>query len=101
MMAELADKVTVNCQSSIRIDGTKVIYFDPFGITEESHDADVILITHEHYDHFQPESIAKIRKESTVLVAPLSMQGKALRSEERRVGKECMIQCRSRWSPYH
>ena len=24
-----------------------------------------------------------------------------LRSEERRVGKECTIQCRSRWSPYH
>ena len=21
--------------------------------------------------------------------------------EERRVGKECMVQCRSRWSPYH
>ena len=25
----------------------------------------------------------------------------ALRSEERRVGKECRIRCRSRWSPYH
>ena len=25
----------------------------------------------------------------------------ANRSEERRVGKECMVQCRSRWSPYH
>ena len=25
----------------------------------------------------------------------------AVRSEERRVGKECMVQCRSRWSPYH
>ena len=25
----------------------------------------------------------------------------ALRSEERRVGKECWITCRSRWSPYH
>ena len=24
-----------------------------------------------------------------------------IRSEERRVGKECTIQCRSRWSPYH
>ena len=24
-----------------------------------------------------------------------------LRSEERRVGKECTEQCRSRWSPYH
>src|SRR3546814_13552117 len=25
----------------------------------------------------------------------------AIRSEERRVGKECVSQCRSRWSPYH
>ena len=25
----------------------------------------------------------------------------ASRSEERRVGKECRIGCRSRWSPYH
>ena len=24
-----------------------------------------------------------------------------VRSEERRVGKECAITCRSRWSPYH
>ena len=27
--------------------------------------------------------------------------GQGERSEERRVGKECMVQCRSRWSPYH
>ena len=27
--------------------------------------------------------------------------GLLARSEERRVGKECTIQCRSRWSPYH
>ena len=25
----------------------------------------------------------------------------AMRSEERRVGKECLRLCRSRWSPYH
>ena len=25
----------------------------------------------------------------------------SFRSEERRVGKECRIGCRSRWSPYH
>jgi dihydroorotase len=29
------------------------------------------------------------------------LQGEALRSEERRVGKECRRLCRSRWSPYH
>src|SRR3546814_14294191 len=27
--------------------------------------------------------------------------GRLLRSEERRVGKECVSTCRSRWSPYH
>src|SRR6187200_1270669 len=27
--------------------------------------------------------------------------GPGRRSEERRVGKECLTQCRSRWSPYH
>src|SRR3546814_1429533 len=27
--------------------------------------------------------------------------GNACRSEERRVGKECVSTCRSRWSPYH
>ena len=27
--------------------------------------------------------------------------GRSPRSEERRVGKECRIGCRSRWSPYH
>src|SRR3546814_4401255 len=32
--------------------------------------------------------------------AEADLQG-ALRSEERRVGKECVSKCRSRWSPYH
>src|SRR3546814_12493428 len=27
--------------------------------------------------------------------------GRGARSEERRVGKECVSTCRSRWSPYH
>src|SRR3546814_15362266 len=30
-----------------------------------------------------------------------SLLGKRERSEERRVGKECVSTCRSRWSPYH
>src|SRR3546814_4256893 len=31
----------------------------------------------------------------------ISRQDQAVRSEERRVGKECVSTCRSRWSPYH
>src|SRR3546814_16047456 len=33
--------------------------------------------------------------------AILAMMHDQLRSEERRVGKECVSTCRSRWSPYH
>src|SRR3546814_12057302 len=33
---------------------------------------------------------------------PLQVHGRySRRSEERRVGKECVSTCRSRWSPYH
>ena len=33
--------------------------------------------------------------------AAIGASGGAMRSEERRVGKECSLLCRSRWSPYH
>src|SRR3546814_1076417 len=33
--------------------------------------------------------------------AATSTQRRLLRSEERRVGKECVSTCSSRWSPYH
>src|SRR3546814_11125056 len=35
------------------------------------------------------------------LFAPLRKVWPVNRSEERRVGKECVSTCRSRWSPYH
>src|SRR3546814_16982299 len=35
------------------------------------------------------------------LQPPAWMEGGEWRSEERRVGKECVSTCRSRWSPYH
>lgn len=72
------NNITVNTQSSIRIEGSKVLYFDPYLIPTAAHDADLIFITHEHYDHFEPESIAKLKKEETLLVAPESMKKKAL-----------------------
>ena len=54
-------KVQVLCHSSIRIETNhKIIYCDPFKIRRDSHDADIILITHSHYDHFSEEDILKI-----------------------------------------
>ena len=84
------DNITVNTQSSIRIAGSKKLYFDPFQIADASHDADIIFITHEHYDHFEPESIAKIKKEDTFLIAPESMKKKVL-SESGVASDKCVF----------
>lgn len=70
----MIDKIDVFTHSSIRIrTDSATIYADPFHITEVSHDADFILVTHQHYDHFSPEDIRKVLKDSTVLVVPKSM----------------------------
>ncbi len=82
--------ITVNTQSSIRIEGTDILYFDPFKVEKADHDADIIFITHEHYDHFEPESIAKLKKENTLLVAPESMKKKAL-SESGLSSEQCIF----------
>lgn len=53
---------------TFRIQGEKVIYTDPFKIRKTDR-ADIILITHEHYDHCSPEDIAKLQGPDTVIVA--------------------------------
>ncbi|MCX7957808.1 MAG: MBL fold metallo-hydrolase [Deltaproteobacteria bacterium] len=54
---------------SFRFDGEKIIYTDPFKLRNTDIKADIILITHEHFDHCSPEDIAKIQKENTVIIA--------------------------------
>lgn len=71
--------ITVNKQSSIRIQGSKILYFDAFEIKEETHDADYIFITHEHYDHFDPVSIKNVIKDESIVIAPDSMKKKLLK----------------------
>lgn len=67
------DNIFVNTRSSIKITGTKTIYFDPLDIEGEPHDADMVFVTHEHYDHFSPDDIKKVLKEDTQIVVPLVM----------------------------
>ena len=71
------DNIKINAQSSIRIEiKDMIIYFDPFKIEENTHDADIIFITHSHYDHFSEEDILKIKNENTKLVIPQDLQEK-------------------------
>lgn len=52
---------------SYRIKDDKTIYIDPYKISK-AEPADLILITHEHFDHFSVEDIMKIVKPDTVVV---------------------------------
>ena len=69
----MISQITVNEQSSVRIAGASVIYFDPFRIRNSAHDADFIFITHAHFDHFSPEDIRKVCKSGTTYIAPETM----------------------------
>lgn len=70
---------TVNCQSSIKILGSKTLYFDPYCLSNETGDADIIFITHDHYDHFDISSINKIKNESTIIVVPKTLKKEVLK----------------------
>ncbi len=48
--------------------GTKVIYIDPWRLEKTAEPADIILITHEHFDHLSLPDIKKISTRDTVIV---------------------------------
>lgn len=70
----MLDNIEVIHHSTIKFNKEKVIYIDPYKIDKEPHDADLILITHSHYDHYSLEDINKIIKNDTMIIAPESMK---------------------------
>lgn len=46
----------------------RVVYFDPYQLKQDQPKADLITVSHEHFDHCQPESIKKIVKPDTQIV---------------------------------
>jgi len=77
--------ISINEHSSIRIEKEKIIYIDPFRIKKELHDADLILVTHSHFDHYSKEDIEKVMNKNTILVFPKSMQNEVSCYDEKRV----------------
>lgn len=58
--------------ASFRIKGAKnTIYIDPYEINSKRK-ADIILITHPHFDHFSPQDINAIKDKNSLLVVPCS-----------------------------
>lgn len=48
--------------------GGKIIYFDPFKLGQGLPPADIICISHEHYDHCSPADVLPIQQPSTLIV---------------------------------
>lgn len=75
----MLENIEVLCHSSIRFSKKKIIYFDPFKIEKNYNDADVIFITHDHYDHYSEEDIDKVVKGDTIIVVPEDLKTKLLK----------------------
>lgn len=75
----MLEGIKVLCHSSIKFEKEQVIYFDPYKINENYNDADIIFITHSHYDHFSEEDILKVKKEETKIVVPEDLYNKSFK----------------------
>ncbi len=67
-------KIDVIGHDAVRINGDKIIYFDPFRLPDNSPKADIIFISHEHSDHMSFADIEKINKEETIIVFPKTVR---------------------------
>ena len=75
----MLENIEVLYHSSIRINKEKTIYIDPFKIDKNYNDADIVFITHDHYDHYSEEDIDKVINENTIIIIPEELLTKLLR----------------------
>ena len=75
----MLENVEVLYHSSIKIKDNKIIYIDPFKIDKDYNDADIVFITHDHYDHYSEEDIDKVINENTTIIIPEELLTKILR----------------------
>ena len=84
----MLENIEVLAHSSIRISKNRIIYIDPFNIEKNYNDADLIFITHDHYDHYSEEDIDKVKKDDTVFIVPEELLTKLLKKGIR---QDCII----------
>ena len=74
-------RIELIAHNAVRIETNEglIIYFDPFRLDERcKSDADIIFVTHSHFDHFSPEDIEKIKKENTKIVVTKDLVEKSI-----------------------
>ena len=82
--------------AAIRAAGTRKHYPKGMMLAEIGAPADRFVYVEEGEIERSEEHTSELQSHRSISYAVF-----CLRSEERRVGKECTVVCRSRWSPYH
>ena len=75
MPDQMMDKIHWLGHDSFYVDASKIIYFDPWEVSG-SPKADLVLISHDHFDHCSPEDVEKISKPETVIVTEANSAAK-------------------------
>jgi len=74
-MTKLLEGITWLGHASFKIKTPEgVIYIDPWKL-RDAEPADLVLITHEHHDHFSPADLQRIRKPDTTIVTTATVAG--------------------------
>ncbi len=74
---------------TFRFDGPPVIYIDPWKLPAGSPMADLILVTHDHFDHCSPDDVRELCKPGTVVIADPASAAKLPGAQALRPGEKC------------
>jgi len=72
----MIDKIFRINHDCFRIEGSLTIYTDPFHVPEGMPRADIVLISHEHFDHCSPEDLDRVATDDTTFVATAECKDK-------------------------
>lgn len=71
----MIDRIQWLGHGSFRIEGPPLIYVSPWRVVRAAFHADAILIGHDHYEHFSPADIEKLRGPETIIVSNEKVTG--------------------------